>query len=313
MEIQPWLISCIVLDIGVIGTNVGQQLIISSKWKDLDRIDHLLLSLSITDLLSGITTLTDDIYVLVDVMTVPNNSSRQCYKNNTQPYCILVKFMDSIILFSIFSALCHALAIAVERIYAIRFPFQYRSFSSNSVRCCTFLAIWTSSAVLTTVFYVALTFIRIPSAPWNLDRKIGAYLRGSVLVLLISIILTLYLFIIYFLFHQRSKIRQDFIPASQLRNRLIRQTLLCVFIGLTLVICLAPRTFAYLNPNLYHPVSNILLSLNSMCNSCVYYFKWWYDRKDVASKTKIVLLDCPASLTNSKDREDYSCPPSTTL
>ena len=62
---ESWLIACIILDVGVIIANSIQQIIICRKWKMLDRIEHLLLSLSISDLLSGIATLSIDVWFLV--------------------------------------------------------------------------------------------------------------------------------------------------------------------------------------------------------------------------------------------------------
>ena len=62
--VLQWFIPTIILDVLVIVANFTQQLIIFRKWSSIDRIDHLLLSLSISDLISGVVMLLTDSFFL---------------------------------------------------------------------------------------------------------------------------------------------------------------------------------------------------------------------------------------------------------
>ena len=64
MDKLGWLIGCLILDVAVILTNVCEHVFIIKRWKYLDRIDHLLLSLSVSDLIFGLSTFTIDSWYL---------------------------------------------------------------------------------------------------------------------------------------------------------------------------------------------------------------------------------------------------------
>lgn len=53
-NLEPWLISAIIVDGLVISMNIIQLGLLLRNWRILDRTEHLLLSLCISDLISGI-------------------------------------------------------------------------------------------------------------------------------------------------------------------------------------------------------------------------------------------------------------------
>ena len=83
---ENWLIGCMVLDVLVITTNFLEQFLIIRSWKHLDRIDHLLLSLSVSDVIFGLATLTIDSWYLSrhlnSLIEVNNNKSKSCFSLN---------------------------------------------------------------------------------------------------------------------------------------------------------------------------------------------------------------------------------------
>lgn len=290
MSAIAFMIGCIVLDIGVILTNISEQVLIARKWKFLDRIDHLLLSLSISDLICGIATLGVDSWSLVFEQNRQANSSTLSLENHK----IVSSVFDSVFVFSVFASVLHVIAIAVERLYAVRFPRKYYIFTTFTFKCCTISAIWIVSIILTPSFSV-LTFISL--------HDVGGLIRGSVLAFIAFSVFLVYLIIAYFLLRQRKSIIQDFSPECSIQqDRLKRLTILCLFIGSSFVICILPLTIGLLDTTLYHHSSNIMITLNSLINPCIYFGKVYFESRNLTrsrSDTTHALLDSKGlSLTN---------------
>lgn len=270
-DFKAWLIGSIALDIGVIISNVGEQILIGKKWKHLHRMDHLLLSLSISDLISGITTLIIDSWYLVREVQKQNNITRTAFTKETQ--YIISRVFDSVFLFSVFAAMLHVIAIAVERLCAVKFPTRYYIFNTFTFKCRTLCAIWIVAVLLTPTFSV-LTFL-------SLDRTIGTFIRGAVFAIIIALVFLVYLAIACLLLQQRRSIDSNVYPEMP-QDRLKRQTILSLFIGIIFVICMIPMTLAYLNRELYHPISNVMITLNSIINPCIYYYKAYFDWRNLS-------------------------------
>ncbi|XP_057291607.1 G-protein coupled receptor 3-like [Hydractinia symbiolongicarpus] len=275
-----WLVTCIVLDIAVIIANFIEQLLIYQKWQYLDRIDHLLLSLSISDIISGIATLGIDSWFLARENGHISDMVLHEHHN------MISKIFDSVFLFSVFASIFHVIAVAIERLYAIRFPRRYYIFTTFKFKFATISTVWIAALALTPTFAVS----SLLSA-----KQVGSFIRGTVFLTAAIIVFITYIVIAYYLVRQRKSIIQDFSPDCSLQeDRLKRLTTLCLFLGISFVVCILPITLGYFSPKLYHPISSIMITLNSFINPCVYFVKVYYETRNITrsrSDTTHALLD----------------------
>ena len=147
MTEDHWFISVIFLDVGVILANICEHCLIINRWKYLDRIEHILLSLSVSDLMLGSACLIVDSWHLhfavahneTEQCNVTSNASRIWGDNNgtldcdemhgmDNPYRLMNSIFDTLFLFTVFASALHVMAVAIERIYAVRFPHKYHIF-----------------------------------------------------------------------------------------------------------------------------------------------------------------------------------------
>ena len=262
-----WLIACIVLDTFVILANVIEQFLIIRKWSKLDRIDHLLFSLSISDLISGITTLGIDSWWMSVKLSNNQNISRGTA-------LAVAKIFDGVFLFSVFASVFHIIAVAIERLFAIQFPRQYYRFTTFGFKCTTIFMIWVIALLLTPTFSV------VPML--SMQRDVGALIRAITLTVTVALVFFIYVFISYLLARQRETVMHDLHSEIDIQNeKLKRLTVLCFFLGMSFVICVLPITLSYYHTDLYHDVANFMITLNSFINPCVYFIKLYYDSKTI--------------------------------
>ena len=300
---EPWLIACIILDIAVIIANVIQQTIICRKWKMLDRIEHLLLSLSISDLLNGIATLSIDVWFYTREEKKQNGEETYVSDN------VIHVILDSVFIFSVFASVLHVIAVAVERLYAVRFPRKYYIFTTRTFKCTTIAVIWIIALVLTPSFSVLSCF--------SLDTVIGTFIRGTVLAIIEAGVFLVYISIAYFLLSHRKTIMRDFSPNCSLQQEhLKRLTVLCLFIGMSFVVCLLPITISYFSPHLYHHMANVMITLNSFINPCIYFGKVYLDSRTTgrarartrSDTTQNLLVDRSRGLSMTNDEGELDTP-----
>eukprot|EP00111_Clytia_hemisphaerica_P020563 TCONS_00060564-protein len=294
--VLEWFIPAIVLDVMVIIANFAQQLIIFRKWSSIDRIDHLLLSLSISDLISGLVMLLTDSYIMHEHLTGMMNQEQTAFSK------IVDMCFDSVFVFSIFASIFHVISVAVERLWAIKFPRKYYIFTTFKMKCGTISLIWCLSLTLT-VLFSALNIL-------STQEEIGTFIRGVVFAGSAILVFVTYVYIAYLLLQQRRKNKQTFSNESQDR-RLRRLTILCLFIGISFVACILPITVGYLDADLYHHSSNLLITLNSLINPFIYFVKVYYESRSrrhsitrTRSDTNNALLDTRSSNTVTTDIHD---------
>lgn len=291
-----WLISCIVVDGLAIVANVGEQLLIYKNWSSLDRIDHLLLSLSISDLTNSVCIIIMDGWFLLKQLDVVSDLPPSSTK-------IMVKVFDSVFVLSIFASIFHVIAVAIERLYAIRFPRKYYMFTTFTFKCTTIVTVWSASLVFTCIFSTLSVL--------SLDRQVGKYIRASAILISAFTVFVIYIYIVYLLLLKRKIILQDFSTDYSLqRNWLTRLTVLCLVIGFGFVICVLPITLAYFHRSLYHPVANFMVPLNSLLNPCVYFVKVYHEQKNAQtrgrSETVNALIDnrwCTVAIEANEEME----------
>lgn len=277
-----WYVGCIVLDIGVILTNLCEEIYILRGWNTLDRIDHLLLSLSVSDFFNGVATLGIDSWVLARSLVLDNstltsatplivtNSSVNGTSNVLVSHHRVIQIIfETVFLFTVFVSVLHVTAVAVERIYAVRFPRKYYIFTKFKTKCLSICMIWVISLILTPSFI----FIRT-------DKLKGRLIRGIALAIIVVAVFCIYSSVAYFLFQQHRSVVDTFTDSSLQLDRLRRLTIMCIFIGISFVVCIAPITIGYLYEPFSHEISSIMVTLNSLINPCIYFAKVYQDTRN---------------------------------
>jgi len=285
-----WLIGCIFLDICVIISNVCEHVLIIKGWKNLDRIDHLLLSLSVSDLVNGLSTLFIDSWYLarkmsLNVTRMNETSHTPCFgrrdaENKTftnetthfleEHHSLMNCIFETVFLFTVFVSVLHVTAIAFERICAVRFPRKYYIFNMAKTKCLTIISIWIIATILTPTFAVL---------PTNSTK--ARLIRGITLAILTFTVFVMYVCVAYFLFKQHKSMVDTFSADSDIHlHKLRRLTAICLFLGTSYITCIAPIIFAYLYQGFYHDISNLMVTINSLINPCIYFVKVYHDRRD---------------------------------
>ena len=261
-----WIIACMVLDVAVIMANISEQYIIIKNWAQIDCIEYLLLSLSISDLISGITTLSIDSWYLA-LRTGALNMTITIKHQKT-----LSKLFDSIFLFTVLTSVFHIISLAIERLYAIKRPKEYYILQTGKFKSLTVGVIWLISLGLTALFSVPPVF--------SLHYKICSYVYAAILATACIIVLVIYLSIAYLLIKMRSSTEQEFgSPEDVRKDRLKKKvTIISLFLGISFVACVLPITFGYFSADLYHEFSNMMITLNSLINPCIYFAKVYMTR-----------------------------------
>lgn len=273
-NVEKWMITSIVLDILVIIANCFEQNFMRKYWRNLGNIDYFLLSLSISDLLFGISTLSIDCWYFYHLV------------NKLQPN--VHRLLDTLFLFSLFSGLFHASLIAVERVVSICIP-QRDLFKSKSVRSATLVSIWLIALLISLVFCLVN------------EERFGPYARATLMLITTIIIFAAYISIALFLLRIRFRYT---VPASvaipqnpqnttaatrsgsntstdsdtsmssnrqtDSRQVIKRSTIACLLIGFSNVVCVMPFCLGFYKQQLSHPIGDILIVFNSVLNPCIY-------------------------------------------
>ena len=292
-----------VLDVLVIGTNICEQFIIIKGWKHLDRIDHLLLSLSVSDLIFGFAALTMDSWYLARELkqldNENNNSTKRCFSITIDEskseflekyHPIINCTIEAAFVFTLFVSVLHVMALAIERLFAVRFPQKYHIFNMFKTKFFTISVIWSGGLFLTVIQVGAVGAM----------ERGNSFARTVLLALVTMAVFVLYLCVAFFLFKQHRSMSRDFMSDSFVNlGKLRRLTVICLFIGISYVLCNAPINVQYFNkvylgggkwtakflPEEFLYVSSFMVTLNSAINPCIYFIKVYYDRDTPARGT----------------------------
>lgn len=319
MDKLGWLIGCMVLDVAVIVSNICEHVFIIKSWEHLDRIDHLLLSLSVSDLIFGLSTFTiDSWYLSRDLLlndtnsnigynatdiatnaTTDNSSLRtscfsksflsgEVFGNATEldgmhlldkHHQLMNCIFDALFIFTVFASVLHVMALAIERLCAVRFTQKYYIFTLFKTKFITIAMIWG----------VAITLTVITAGAVEYHDQGNSISRGLLLAFITVSVFVLYLAVAHYLFQQHKSLKRDFSSDSYIDlNRLLRLTVTCLFLGISYVICTTPIILNYFDydekndpflPPYFHYISSFLVTLNSIINPCIYFIKLYYDKR----------------------------------
>ena len=255
-DIKGWLITGIVVDFAVIVANLAEQCVMRRNWGILDRVDHFLFSLSLSDLVTGFCTISVDGWFLY-------HFAKQGADPTPDPF--LTKVFDAAFLFSVFASIFHVTAIAIERLMCVRFPKRSHYFTSTRSKAIMLSIIWALSLLLSVAFALMQAFA--------LDHIFGKYARCSIFLAAILVVTGTYIALVFYLRDIRKQIsngeKLSLAEEDQLQ-KVRRTTIVCVLIGFSFVACVLPITLGYLSDKLYHPVVNILITFNSLVNPTIY-------------------------------------------
>nr|XP_047122410.1 neuromedin-U receptor 2-like [Hydra vulgaris]XP_047122411.1 neuromedin-U receptor 2-like [Hydra vulgaris]XP_047122412.1 neuromedin-U receptor 2-like [Hydra vulgaris] len=279
-----WVVFCIIIDLAIVLANLMEQLLIVQKWNSLDRIDFLLLSLSVSDFASGIASLGIDVWHLSREMTltfVPIISQE-----------LMIKSIDSVYLFSVFSSTFHVIVLAIERFYAIKYPKKYYVINKFKTKFGTIAIIWMITLIFTPIFSMLSICL--------LNTSI--YIRACLFAFIAFFVMVIYVYIFILLVVQRKSVVHDFGSKCSLhQDHLKIMTTLCIFIGASFAVCLMPITVCYFNEDIYQPIANLdnlyqpignldnlyqpigifAITLDSLINPCIYFAKVIYESRSI--------------------------------
>ena len=266
---EPWLISAIIVDGLVISMNIIQLGLLLRNWRILDRTEHLLLSLCISDLISGI------------VLFGLDTHSLKYYLENGK---INLTRTESFVLecFIIFFILCsnfHIISLAIERLVAVSFPMNYAIFTTLRCKTFTICLVWTL-AVLISPAVILLNKLYYDRKSENVQAKL---IMGGVLLTACVTVFSIYMILVVALIRREQQMK-EIIPEElhrQLRDR--KTTMICLLFGFSFVVCVLPHTLGFFSENLYHNSSSLLLASNHFINPMIYFAKAYVQRKRTMS------------------------------
>ena len=252
-----WLIGHIVLDFGVVVTNIYEQFLMTQRRTSLDTMDHFLLSLSVSDLVCGLAFLTLDIFTLV-VISSPSID----FTN----HLIADRVWDSFCMFSVLASALHVTTIAVDRICAMGFQKKYKLFTSFKYKCIVMCTVWTIT-LATTILLSVLTI-------YTNDIYKGLSLRADVLAVLTVVVVVTYTALLILYCVRRERVEQSRVDDLNLHYKVLKPyTLISLLLGVNFVVCVSPITYSYFRPLVFHPIGDVMFTLKSILNPWIYFTK----------------------------------------
>ena len=239
--ISFFVITCIIIIINFIETLI---LIRNRKW--LTNFECLLLSLSISDLLVGISNGLLNLLVRIGTIQIATNP------------------VLSVLRFSIACSLSHTVAITLDRLVAVVYPLRHRMLSTRKNIMVLLMITWSFSLL---VFPITLT-----------SSNIRIRLCLAILIIITSIVILIsYSFII----HKAVIKRRRFLSSSNTNDQSVKMkkefnlVWICFVIAVTFIAMMLPFSISAIihsEPSVYMRIS---LLANSIINPLIYFF-WKY-------------------------------------
>ena len=275
MDAEPWLIGAIAIDGAVISANIVELTLLLKKWHKLDRIEHLLVSLCISDLVAGIVTFAQDAIQLRNIIEY----------GMVRMTSTVGMIFDCFFFFFVLVSNFHIISIAIERLVAVKFPMKYSIFSTFKCKSLTICLVWTLAVLF------APTITVVSKLFYDQRKLVDHYMSAGILLTACILVFTIYMILVFALVDRERKL-QELIPEEmrrQMRDR--RTTCFCLLIGFSFVICVLPFTIGLMDKKLYHNSSNLLLSANHLVNPLIYFTKSIFEarRRRASSSTSHLL------------------------
>lgn len=268
-NLEPWLISAIIVDGLVISMNIIQLGLLLRNWRILDRTEHLLLSLCISDLISGIVLFGLDTHSLKYFIV-----HGEINLTRTESFVL-----ECFIIFFILSSNFHIISLAIERLVAVSFPMNYAIFTTLRCKTFTICLVWTLGVLISpaVILFNKLYYDK------KTENKQGKLIMGGVLLTACVTVFSSYMILVVALIRREQQMK-EIIPEElhrQLRDR--KTTMICLLFGFSFVVCVLPHTLGFFSENIYHNSSSFLLTSNHFINPLIYFAKAYVQRRRTMS------------------------------
>jgi len=280
LNLQPWFVSAIIVDGLVISMNIIQLALLLKKWSHLDRTEHLLVSLCISDLICGITMFGQDAFYLKEFLD----------EGKINPTDLENMILDCLLMFFVLVSNFHIVALAIERLVAVSFPMNYNMFTTLKCKTFTICLVWTLSVLVAPTVTVVQ---KIENDEHKGNYK-GQRIIGGVLLVACITVFSIYMILVFALWRREQKMK-ELIPEElhrQLRDR--KTTMICLLFGVAFLVCILPYTISLLDNKLYHYSFNLLVTSNQFLNPMIYFFKLYAERRrsmSAASQSRLLPRD----------------------
>lgn len=268
-HLEPWLISAITVDGLVISMNIIQLGLLLRNWRILDRTEHLLLSLCISDLIAGIVFFGLDTHSLKYYLVHGKI-------NLTKTEAVV---LECLMVFFILTSNFHIISLAIERLVAVSFPMNYAIFTTLRCKTFTICLVWTLAVLVSP----AITLVSKIYYDQKVENVGGKLIMGGVLLTACLTVFSIYMILVVALIRREQQMK-EIIPEElhrQLRDR--KTTIICLLFGFGFVVCVLPHTIGFFSQNLYHDSSSLLLASNHFINPLIYFAKAYVQRRRTMS------------------------------
>lgn len=259
-----------ILLFAIIVVNLIEIKILIKRRKKLSNYEWLLLSLSITDLLVGCIKCLVNTLVLVSRDTVLK----------TLP----------MLWFSVACSISHTVAITLDRLLAIAYPFKHRAMSTRSNICLMMGFSWAFGLIICPIAYTG--------------RNVGQYVLAVATIATSIILLISYSFIIYKSILKRRRMNAKLNILSHQQSMNMRRELFlvctCFIIVVTFISLMLPYSYSTLTGKRQAFLEKRALISNSLTNPLVYFFWKYMDTK--IKKKKVT--SSKVNQTSSKDKKN---------
>ena len=232
--------------------NAIEIVILVKKRKNLSNYEWLLLSLSVTDLLVGLTKGAINLLLEIEIISF-----------NNYEYI-------SPLWFSIACSVSHTLCITLDRLSAVAFPIKHRTLWQGKTIYNVLIGAWSFGL---TVFPVASTC----------SKKQTKFYLGILIIITSFVILISYSYIIYKAIIKRrrffSKSSGFSLEQTASMSREFSLLCMCFVISLAFATMMLPFAISSVNHEDASPFAKYLLVSNSMTNPLLYFFWKYIDKK----------------------------------
>ena len=266
----------IVIAIGIISLNVTEIAVLGKKGGKRNKPECMILSLSCADFLLGIA------YLLYGTGLVILKHAPDSPQASAIASAAIVGLA-----FTIAVSILHIFAIAVERIYAIRRPLQYRSVVTKKRIIITILIIWTCSGA---------GIVVLNALGLHEDNRVALFgtITGWLIVVTIVVMILAYGYLAYFLFNRFQKTFPNSNGQDQAGtvsyNSQLRDTIFCIGVAVSFILCVLPAAICGLLSTrivLVTVIGEHFIAVNSLINPILYFWRSHLSRqRTISSRTQ---------------------------
>lgn len=276
-----WLIAAIIVDGMIVGINILEIILLVKYLRSGTKpVEVLILSLCVADLLCGLVAFIEDSIQLGSMLKI----------NTFNETTIAAYLFDSLFTFSLLLSILHITSIALNKLIAEVAPEVHTRLNTQGMRVLNVVGVW----VLSITAAPAMSILPTLSAT-HADSAVQR-VYGSVFTTSCVLVCTLYTLLFATLLkrekHARERMLKELLPGEMraaLRDR--RNTYTSLLLGISFVLCVFPYSLGLLDEHLYHPLWNVVVSLNHLLNPVVYFFRSLLDQRQKENDKKFLIME----------------------